>query len=297
MRYVGRFAPSPSGPLHLGSLVTAAASYLDARQNDGDWLVRIEDIDPPREVSGAADAILRALERFALHWDRTVLYQSERLEAYVDTVERLRHQGITYRCSCTRAMLRGLAAEHSRQTPYPGACRNKNNHARTTAIRIRAPIDRIQFEDGLQGVQRCAIDASTGDYVIFRRDGLPAYHLAVVADDAHQRVTHVVRGVDLLESTGPHIHLQRALGHPSPSYCHVPVITDAAGQKLSKQTGATAVPAKGCERLAFDVLRYLGIDPPAELRGAPASELWQWATPRWDASRLQGCRQLGSSRT
>lgn len=292
-RYVGRFAPSPTGPLHLGSLLTAVASYLDARQQAGEWLVRIEDIDPPREVPGAADAILRTLEAFGLAWDREVLYQSTRAEAYRTAAAELEGRGLAYRCSCTRAMLRAAdIGEKSSQSPYPGTCRDRHAHTRATAIRLRAPIDAIRFDDRICGPQTCALSVTTGDYVIFRRDGLPAYHLAVAVDDAYQRVTHIVRGADLLDATGAHIHLQRALGLTTPVYCHVPVIVNAAGQKLSKQTGARPVSADRADRVALALLRCLGLEPPATLEGAHPTEIWRWAIPRWGAPSLIGMRQL-----
>jgi glutamyl-Q tRNA(Asp) synthetase len=292
MGYVGRFAPSPTGPLHIGSLVAAVASYLQARQSGGEWLVRIEDLDPPREVAGAATAILRALERFGLFWDREVLYQSTRTSAYRSAIERLLHAGLAYRCSCTRSELRNLG--HGQSTPerYPGTCRNRQYHSRETAIRLRAPDEPVHFEDVLQGGQSYPIESTTGDYVIFRRDGLPSYHLAVVLDDAEQGVTQVIRGVDLLDVTALHIHLQRALALPTPGYGHVPVIVNAAGQKLSKQTGATAIELPRADAIAFALLPYLGLDPPVELRGASPSELWEWAIPRWKPQRLAGRLQL-----
>jgi glutamyl-Q tRNA(Asp) synthetase len=278
--------------LHLGSLLTAAASYLDARQHSGEWLVRIEDIDPPREVPGAADAILRALERFDLEWDRDVLYQSRRVPVYRDVADRLCRNGLAYACSCTRSMLRGAGPGKSHASRYPGTCRRKTRHRRATALRIRAPSEPVGFDDRLQGPQNHDIGTASGDYVIFRRDGLPAYHLAAVVDDAHQRITHIVRGADLLTSTAPHIHLQRTLSLPSPSYCHLPVIVNAAGRKLSKQTGAAAIALDRPGLAALEVLRHLGLTPPPELLGAPPRELWDWARPRWNADLLAGVRTL-----
>lgn len=292
MRYVGRFAPSPTGPLHLGSLLTAAASYLDTRQHHGEWLVRIEDIDPPREVPGAADAILHALERLDLEWDRDVLYQSRRVPAYRDMAEQLRRDGLAYPCSCTRSMLRAASPDKSHAPRYPGTCRDQTRHPRATALRLRAPSEPVRFDDRVQGPQVHDLAATSGDYVIFRRDGLPAYHLAVVADDAHQGVTHVLRGTDLLASTASHIHLQRTLSLPIPHYGHVPVIVNAAGQKLSKQTGAAALGLDRPGLAALEVLRHLGLAPPPELHGAPPRELWNWAEPRWNPGLLAGVRTV-----
>ena len=295
VRHVGRFAPSPTGPLHLGSLLTAAASFIAARQHGGKWLVRMEDIDPPREAPGAASAILRALERFELHWDGPVLYQSTRVEIYRAAAEGLLTEDLAYRCDCTRSKLRELTTSAPESARYPGICRQKNLGAAQTAIRLRAPLEPIDFEDTVQGSCLCAIDSVTGDYVIFRRDGLPAYHLAVVIDDAWQGVTDIVRGADLLDSTPLHIHLQHTLDLPTPSYSHLPVIVNAQGQKLSKQTGAAPLALERAEQVAIDVLRYLDLEPPRELHGARPGELWNWAAQRWDISRLAGRQALGET--
>lgn len=292
-RYVGRFAPSPTGPLHIGSLATAVASYLHAKQNDGEWLVRIEDIDPPREVAGAAAAILRTLEQFDLHWDREVVYQSTRVDAYRGAAEDLLRAELAYRCSCTRAELRERRSDESAPLRYPGTCRTRNTHERATAIRVLTTPPPIEFSDALQGEQACSLESTSGDYVIFRRDGLPAYHLAVVLDDAEQHVTHVIRGVDLLDSTTAHIHLQEILGLATPAYGHLPVIVNAAGQKLSKQTGARPVDDEPPGLTAFELLRRLGLEPPHELRGDRPDALWRWAIPRWDMRRLTGHAVLG----
>ena len=281
MGYVGRFAPSPTGPLHIGSLTTAVASWLHARQQGGEWLVRVEDIDPPREQPGAADAILRTLDAFGLHWDREVLFQSSRLAAYADAVARLLDGGLAFLCSCTRSEVRALAGENA---PYPGTCRARVHHQRDTAVRARVEPGVIRFDDGVQGVVENRLDRTLGDYVIRRRDGLPAYHLAVVVDDAAQGVTDVVRGVDLLESTAAHIHLQRALGLPTPRYWHVPVVVDAAGAKLSKQTGAPGL-TTASTAAAVEALAYLGLDVPRELERERPEVLWEWALPRW---RIEG---------
>jgi glutamyl-Q tRNA(Asp) synthetase len=272
MGYVGRFAPSPSGPLHLGSLTTAIASFLHARQSGGEWLVRIEDIDPPREVPGATDEILRALEAYELHWDRSVLYQSTRIAAFRDTVDRLLASGSAYRCSCSRRTLRDANISMDR---YPGFCRDKRSHVGPTAVRMRVERHRSSFEDGIRGSVEA--EAPLGDYIVRRRDGLPAYHLAVVLDDAAQGVTDVVRGRDLLESTFAHLHLQRSLGLPPPRYYHLPILVDSSGLKLSKQTGATPVGLDKPSVLASTCLRLLGLSPPADLEAARPSILWSWA--------------------
>ena len=289
MTYVGRFAPSPTGLLHFGSLVAAVASYLHARQSRGEWLVRIEDIDPPREVPGAADQILRALEAFDLEWDRGVLYQSSRFAEYHEAAQELLTAGLAFRCRCTRSEIR---ADHDGQPGrYPGTCRHRSVSAGDAAIRVRVEPGVISVVDGLQGTSQTDLGAVTGDYVIVRRDGLPAYHLAVVLDDALQGVTTVVRGVDLLESTATHIHLQRALGLGTPQYYHVPVIVNELGQKLSKQTGAEAVRATEIG-VAARVLDLLGLPVSAVLRGERPRVLWQWALERWNLLQLRGRREI-----
>ncbi len=287
MGYVGRFAPSPTGPLHLGSLATAVASYLHARRARGQWLVRIEDIDPPREVPGAAADILRTLEAFELEWEGAVVYQSTRLAVYRDVAQSLLAAGLAFRCRCSRSEIR--AGNEGHPGRYPGTCRELALPAGDAAVRLRVEPGTLTLTDELQGLIETDLAATTGDYAIVRRDELPAYHLAVVVDDAAQRVTNVVRGVDLLESTPVHCHLQRALGMPTPQYCHLPVIVNAQGQKLSKQTGASAVTAHE-PGVAADVLRLLGLAVPDELTLERPHVLWQWAIECWEPARLHGVR-------
>jgi len=275
-------------------MVAAAASFLEARQSNGLWLVRIEDIDPPREMPGAAADILRTLERLQMHWDGPVLYQSTRTEVYRTVAEDLVKHGLAYRCRCTRSELRSLNSGQGNSIRYPGTCRDMHLGSTDTAIRVRVPREPVRFDDALQGPQSVDIDAAHGDYLIYRRDKLPAYHLAVVLDDAEQHVTHVVRGADLLDSTALHIHLQSLLALVTPSYCHVPVLVDASGQKLSKQTGAVGVDSRDPERVIRDVLRQLGLEPPSELRGAGPDALWRWATASWDRTALVHRRTLPS---
>jgi glutamyl-Q tRNA(Asp) synthetase len=269
--------------LHLGSLTTAVASYLHARQNNGEWLVRIEDIDPPREVAGAADRILRALEAFDLEWDREVLYQSARLSYYDDVAQELLSAGLAFRCRCTRSELRAQEGSAAR---YPGTCRDRSVPPGDAAIRARVDPGTIVGSDGLQGTTDVDLAAVSGDYVIVRRDGLPAYHLAVVLDDSAQGVTTIVRGVDLLESTATHVHLQRTLGLVTPSYYHLPVIVNDLGQKLSKQTGAAPVEAKQ-QGIPARVLELLGAPVPTTLMGERPRALWRWALEHWSIERLR----------
>lgn len=288
MGYVGRFAPSPTGPLHAGSLLTAVASFLHARQAGGEWLVRIEDIDPPREVPGAADEILRTLEAFDLAWDRPVLYQSRRLDIYAEAVGQLLGRGLAFACRCSRSTLRAYAADLGGTAGYPGTCRTLRLPIEDAAVRMRVDRPWSGFEDALQGRYDAPRSKGFQDYVIRRRDGLPAYHLAVVIDDAFQGVTTIVRGYDLLECVPAQLHLQAALGLPRPTYYHVPVLAGPTGQKLSKQTGARAVDTRHPSREAFAALERLRAAPPAELEGAPPTELWSWAIAHWRIERLRG---------
>jgi glutamyl-Q tRNA(Asp) synthetase len=269
--------------------VTAVASFLHARRARGEWLVRIEDIDPPREAPGAADDILRTLEAFELEWDRAVLYQRSRLAAYADAAERLLAAGRAFRCRCSRSEIR--AANEGETPRYPGTCRDRHVPPGDAAVRARVEPGRVRFDDALQGPIETDLAASLGDYVIVRRDGLPAYHLAVVLDDAEQGVTTVVRGVDLLESTAAHVHLQGLLGVATPQYFHLPVVVNELKQKLSKQTGAAAIRA-GDRTAATRVLGLLGLTVPDELEGERPGQLWQWALARWRIDTLRGRREL-----
>jgi glutamyl-Q tRNA(Asp) synthetase len=287
--YVGRFAPSPTGPLHIGSLVTAVASYLHARQAGGEWLVRIENIDPPREVPGAADSILHTLEALELEWDRPVFYQSSRLGAYRSAADALLAAGRAFRCRCSRSEIR--AGNEGQSGRYAGTCRDRRVPPGDAAIRARVDPGLVTFDDGLQGAIETDLATTSGDYVIVRRDGLPAYHLAVVLDDAEQGVTTIVRGVDLLESTAAHVHLQGALGFATPRYYHLPVVVNELNQKLSKQTGAQPIVAAE-PGVAARVLGYLGLEAPAELTAERPSVAWQWAMARWRIDSLRGRREL-----
>lgn len=257
--YTGRFAPSPTGPLHFGSLVAALASWLDARAARGRWLVRIEDLDRPRVQAGSADEILRVLQALGLQWDGEVLYQSRREAHYRKALERLGSH--TYWCGCSRREIAdsslGLAVDGARI--YPGTCRGGLVPGRARrALRVKVAEEIIGFVDRLQGPQKQVLARDAGDFVLYRADGLFAYQLAVVVDDAAQGVSDVVRGADLLDSTARQIHLQRLLGLPTPRYLHVPVAVNAGGEKLSKQTGARAIdPRRSGEEMAA-ALRFLG---------------------------------------
>ena len=257
--YVGRFAPSPTGPLHLGSLICALATYLDARANGGSWLVRMEDLDPPREIPGAADSILNSLKAHGLHWDQQVLWQSQRHEAYAAVAAQLLASGMAFYCACSRAQL----AQHN--NIYQGHCRNRKLPADTpAALRVRVEGDTaISVSDHLQAPLQEDVACAVGDFIIRRRDRLYAYQLAVVVDDAYQGINQVLRGSDLYDSTPRQIYLQQLLALPTPTYTHIPVITNGKGQKLSKQTHAPALD----DNQAIDnlrlALRFLGQSPPA----------------------------------
>jgi len=295
-RHRGRFAPSPTGPLHFGSLVAAVASHCDARAAGGQWLLRIEDVDRPRSRSGAEAAILTTLEHYGFTWDGEVARQSERSEHYGAALSRLRAMGRTYECACSRRELETAAMGPGGERVYPGTCRNgiPADRRDRTARAWRACVGgaRIEFDDRLQGPQAQDLASDIGDFVVMRADGLCAYQLAVVVDDALQGITHVVRGVDLLASTPRQIHLQGLLGYPTPSYLHVPIAVNAAGEKLSKQTRAAALPEDPLPAL-IAVWRFLGQRPPdqAHVLARPA-DFWSWAIAAWDPGLLPKAAML-----
>lgn len=285
--YRGRFAPSPTGPLHFGSLVAALGSYLDAKHRDGSWLIRMEDLDTPRCIPGAADDILRTLAAFGLNSDEPVLYQSRRTAAYEDALRRLQTDHLVYPCACTRREIADSALHGLEGPVYPGTCRNgitpgKEARAwriRTDAIPFPHPPARIEFSDLLQGNIAQCLEREVGDFVVKRADGLFAYQLAVVVDDAFQGITHIVRGADLLDSTPRQIYLQRLLGFPTPNYLHLPVVVNEQGEKLSKQTRAEAVSPSPAT--LFAALEFLNQQPPAALQQASLSEQLGWAKKNW----------------
>ncbi|WP_314366725.1 tRNA glutamyl-Q(34) synthetase GluQRS [Neisseria cinerea] len=286
--YTGRFAPSPTGLLHIGSLLTAVASYADARSNGGKWLVRMEDLDPPREMAGAASHILHTLEAFGFEWDGEVAYQSRRYALYEETLCRLKTAGLVYPCHCSRKDWQAGARRGADGFVYNGRCRHPGQRpapqGKQPAWRIRVPDRVIGFSDGIVGdyVQNLAGDI--GDFVLLRADGYWAYQLAVVADDAEQGVTHIVRGQDLLVSTPRQIYLQQCLGVPTPQYAHLPLLTNAQGQKWSKQTLAPALDLNRREQLLRQVFRYLNL-PEAPETDRPA-ELLDWAVAHWDMDKV-----------
>lgn len=285
--YRGRFAPSPSGPLHFGSLVAALGSYLDARHQHGTWLVRMEDLDPPREAPGAAAEILRTLEAYGLEWDAPVEYQSRRSAHYATALSRLERDGHLYACACSRREIADSRTGPAGVPVYPGTCRNGLPPGRAPrALRVRVYDQHIRFRDAVQGVVEQALATEAGDFVLRRADGLYAYQLAVVVDDAAQGITHVVRGADLVDSTPRQIHLQRLLGYRQPDYLHLPVAVNAAGEKLGKQTCAAAVPVH--ERIAtiLAVLRFLHQPVPADATSLGVRGLLDLAARQWDRQAL-----------
>ena len=260
---IGRFAPSPTGPLHFGSLIAATGSWLAARSCSGRWLVRIEDLDRHRVVPGAEEEILRALERFGLVWDGTPVRQSERHDLYAAAVERLRRSGVAFDCGCSRGEIQRAAsapAPGEEQLVYPGTCRAGLLNGRAArAVRFRVPAGSISFDDRIAGTITEDVAASVGDFVIRRADGPYAYQLAVVVDDAEQGITQVVRGGDLLSSTGRQIALQRALGIPVPEYAHLPMIVGVDGSKLGKRDGALPLPLLDQKRVSTTLSRALAM--------------------------------------
>lgn len=288
VRYIGRFAPSPTGPLHFGSLLGALASFLDARAQRGSWLVRIEDIDPPREVAGAAADILNCLQAHGLHWDGEVCYQSQRSAIYHKAIERLLRDGSAFFCTCSRSEL----AQHG--GIYTGRCRNcRERPAAACAVRLRTDAGDIAFSDHIQGSVVQNMAREVGDFVLLRKEGLPAYQLAVVIDDAAQGITHVVRGSDLLDSTARQIFLQHCLDLPTPQYAHIPVIANDAGQKLSKQTFATALDNGAALENLLAALEFLGQRLPGTDHRQSIDTLLAWAVAHWRIDsvprRLQLC--------
>lgn len=275
--YIGRFAPTPSGYLHFGSLVAALASYLDARAVGGRWLVRMEDLDPPREEPGAQAAILKALECYGFEWDGDMVRQSERHTAYAEVLNRLFNQGLAYACTCSRKQLEPYHGI------YPGLCRNLGHAREHAAIRLRVPELEYRFTDRVQGEYLQHLGRDVGDFVIQRRDGLYAYQLAVVLDDAWQGITDIVRGSDLLDSTPRQLYLQELLGLPQPRYLHVPLITQPDGHKLGKSYRSPPLSEDQAPPLLLRALRALGQTAPSELADASVAEIMRWGTAHWDA--------------
>jgi glutamyl-Q tRNA(Asp) synthetase len=299
--YRGRFAPSPTGSLHFGSLVAAVGSYLDARSQGGEWLLRMEDVDTPRTVPGAASAILATLEAFGFEWDGPVLWQSQRFAAYAEALAKLKAAGQAYGCACSRREIADSARRPAIDggLAYSGTCRNGLAEGRAArAWRLRVNDGEIEFADRLQGRIGQQLARDVGDFVLFRADGLFAYQLAVAVDDDFQGISDIVRGADLLASTPRQIWLQRCLGFAEPRYAHLPVVSNAAGEKLSKQTRAPALKVDVAAGALVDALRFLGQAAPAALADATVRDVWGWAIENWRFDAIPRCLTipLSSSR-
>ncbi|WP_336214280.1 tRNA glutamyl-Q(34) synthetase GluQRS [Enterobacter sp. P82] len=279
--YIGRFAPSPSGELHFGSLIAALGSYLQARASQGKWLVRIEDIDPPREVPGAADTILRQLEHYGLHWDDEVLWQSKRHDTYRERLAWLRAQGLSYNCTCTRARIQSVGGV------YDGHCRTLNLPPENAAVRIKQRSPVTHFNDLLSGKIHADEHLACEDFIIHRRDGLFAYNLAVVVDDHFQGVTEIVRGADLVEPTVRQISLYHQFGWKAPDYIHLPLAVNEHGCKLSKQNHAPALPHGDPRPVLIDALRFLNQNVTNEWQDLRIDELLKMAIAHWTLTAVQ----------
>ncbi len=288
---IGRFAPSPTGPLHFGSLLAALASYLETKTKGGKWLVRMEDLDKPREMAGAASKILHTLEAFEFEWDGEVVYQSQRSVLYQDALNQLNTKSLIYGCDCSRKEI----ADSYNQRPaqhgidgliYPGTCRHKAKVKLPHASRVVVDSNPIAFTDAIQGNIQQNLAHDIGDFVLKRADGLYAYQLAVVVDDFVQEITHIVRGADLLDSTPRQIYLQQNLNYPTPQYAHIPAASNTAGEKLSKQTLAPAINAAQASTLLIHALSFLGQQPPKDLSANSIDDIWQWAKQHWDIKKV-----------
>ena len=284
----GRFAPSPTGPLHFGSLVAALGSLLNARRRGGRWLVRIEDLDTPRNAAGAVDSILRDLDRLAMYWDGEIMHQSRRTDAYAEALDSLADRGWTFECGCSRRdLVDGV---------YPGTCRGGLPPGRSArSVRLRVEAASLGFHDAIQGLTTQCLENEVGDFVVLRADRVVAYHLAVVVDDAEQGISEVVRGCDLLESTPRQILIQRALGLPTPEYAHLPIAVDTDERKLSKQSFARSIAAARSGTVLVDALEFLGQGPPRELARVAATEIISWAIASWDPARVPRRRSAPAS--
>lgn len=288
----GRFAPSPTGPLHFGSLIAALASYCEAKTQGGKWLVRMEDLDKPREVAGAADHILKTLETFGFEWDAEVIYQSHRNHLYQEALNQLQAASLIYKCDCSRKEIADSAEHGIDGLIYPGICRHKEALRTPSASRVIVDAKPILFTDAIQGSIEQTLAQDVGDFVLKRADGLYAYQLAVVVDDFEQGVTHILRGADLLNSSPRQIYLQQLLRYPTPEYAHIPIANNANNEKLSKQTLAPAIDGSQASTLLKQALAFLGQDPPMDLVQCNPTEILQWAKQHWDIKKIPHQRSI-----
>lgn len=286
--YIGRFAPSPTGPLHYGSLVAAVASFLQAKQNNGQWLVRIEDIDPPREVKGATDNILKTLEAYQFEWHSEPLAQSGRFDAYIQNLNKLIENNLVYACTCSRKQIATSAKPSILGNYYPGICRTKNLdiHGDNHNLRLKVTNNVIHFVDKNFGAIKTNLLESIGDFIVYRKSDLPSYALAVSVDDAFQSITEVVRGHDLLAFTPIQIYLCKLLNYPIPNFLHIPIIVNNSGNKLSKQTGATALSNTNNSLFLSKALVDLGQIIPKDLAKEKIEDIWKWALENWDVKKI-----------
>ena len=285
--YRGRFAPSPTGPLHFGSLVAAVGSYLEAKSRQGEWIVRIDNLDPSREIPGASTEILHTLEALGMEWDGDIVYQRQRYKTYQAVLAVLEEQHLIYRCCCSRKEIADSTITGMDGPVYSGTCRGRTfPYGRIGACRVRTDNRLIKFEDLLQGLVTQRLLNDIGDFILCRADGVFAYQLAVVVDDAEQEVTHVVRGKDLLNSTSRQIYLQQLLGYATPSYLHLPVVVNAQGKKLSKQTCAAPLDVADPMPQLMMAIRFLGQSPPTELVESSVDLFWEWAKVNWNPERI-----------
>lgn len=284
MSYIGRFAPSPSGPLHFGSLVAALGSYFQAKSQQGKWLVRIEDLDPPREMPGAAALILKTLERYHLYWDGEVVYQSQRHALYQQQIDHWLSTGQAYYCQCSRKQIKEMGGF------YNGHCREK--HVSEGAIRLKMTHAVTQFDDLRHGKMHIPLALAQEDFIIKRRDGLYAYNLAVVLDDIDQGVTEVVRGADLIEPTGRQISLYTMLGQTPIQYLHLPLAMDKHGNKLSKQNHATGIDLTHPASMILEAMAFLGFVIPDEILEGNIDDILHWGVQHWCVAQLPDSLQI-----
>ena len=289
--YIGRFAPSPTGPLHFGSLVAAVGSYLESKTRKGKWLLRIEDIDPPREVKGATKSIIKTLEQFGFEWDDNITYQSRRYEIYQDYIDKLIHRSLAYSCGCSRKEIAAIASRSSNGLIYPGTCRKGLGNKQPRSVRLLTENIEIHFNDLVQGKITQDLEIESGDYVIKRADGLYAYNLAVVIDDHLSGITDIVRGYDLLPCTCQHIYLQRILHFDTPNYTHLPIAINESGQKLSKQNLAKEVNAAQKVKHLFNALTFLNQNPDPQLLESDLGSIWKWAIENWSIKPIKGIKE------
>jgi glutamyl-Q tRNA(Asp) synthetase len=291
--YRGRFAPSPTGALHFGSLIAAVGSYLEAKSHNGEWLVRIENLDKPREIPTASHEIFRALEILGMEWDHEVIYQDQRIDSYENILTILNKRGLTYSCTCTRKEIADSSITGISGQIYAGTCRNNvQNKDRPGAVRIKTDNNIVEFEDSLHGLISQRLESETGDFILRRSDGIYAYQLAVVADDATQGITNVVRGADLLDSTPRQIYLQKLLGYSTPTYMHLPVAVNNQGEKLSKQTKAALLDISNPVKQLVEAVNFLGQESPIELLGNNVSSFWKWAIENWHPEKIHKKRTI-----